>query len=182
MTNNYISLFVDYFIVNDDMVTTTTKNLMTSAAGALTVLDDLRNFNDDIIMKTSNTERALATIEFIKRHSADPAEIVQYRRYLLFFAQIADAKSAAEVKEVLTAYTMPAVSFAVKRERYQTHYLITANLGYGVGGNVNAGSTETKNNSGIYAPIGFEVSRGLGNGSSWSFRRRQPLSLFPTRY
>lgn len=85
-------------------------------------------------------------------------------RYLLFFAGLAEARSADQVKNILTAYTLPPVSFGEKR-RATNHVLITAYVGWGQGHVRNSSVVGDRNRGGIYAPIGLEFSSGFRSGS-----------------
>lgn len=91
-----------------------------------------------------------------------------FRRFALFFAQMADAadtKDPDRVKALLKSVTVPPVSFGIKREPHATRVLITAYLGV-------AGSRETAGShtqaGGFVAPVGIEVSQARGYGDSLS--------------
>lgn len=87
-----------------------------------------------------------------------------FRRYALFFAQMADAKDPSTVKALLKSVTVPPVSFGIKREPHRTHVLITSYLG-------GAWATPKHSNEqtfAIAAPIGVEVSQAGGSGNSFS--------------
>ncbi len=114
------------------------------------------------------TAQVVLTIELLKTNGADDELIDSFKRYILFFAELADANSAAEIKQTLDEYTMPPVSFAAKREKYTGHVFITAYVGIAGGRVTNAGSVGSDNRKGVYAPIGLEVSRGLASRDSIS--------------
>lgn len=85
-------------------------------------------------------------------------------RHILFFASVADANSANEVKSILTNYTLPSVSFFEKRKQ-GNHFMVTSYLGLSY--NVEEESASTQSNNGLFVPIGLEYSRGVNwlNGS-----------------
>jgi hypothetical protein len=86
-----------------------------------------------------------------------------------FFAQIADAKSSEQVKEILKAATIPPVSFGEKRHQGETKLMINAYLGFNAG--YELGSPQLDSGSwyqGMNAPVGIEISYGLGWCSSFS--------------
>lgn len=93
----------------------------------------------------------------------------QFKQYALFFAQISDAEDSKEVKSILKAYTLPAVSFGVKRNPLEGHFLISSYLGFAAG----AESSErrigdSKSYFGLMAPIGIELSTGMKSRGSIS--------------
>lgn len=79
-------------------------------------------------------------------------------RHILFFASVADANSAAEVKSILTNYTLPSVSFFEKRKE-GNHFMISSYLG--VSYNTDENSESEESNNGLFVPIGLEYSRGV---------------------
>jgi hypothetical protein len=92
-----------------------------------------------------------------------------FKRYALFFAQMADAAQTNDperVKALLKSVTIPPVSFGIKREPHRTRVLITAYLG--------GAWARDKTDLGyertfvIAAPIGFEISQARGSGNSLS--------------
>jgi len=89
-------------------------------------------------------------------------ELNNYKKYLLLFAQMADATTRDEVKQVLKAITMPDVSFASVRAS-GFHIFITGDLGitYGYGPlNITNASKRTQD-AFLFAPIGIELVWGL---------------------
>ena len=70
-----------------------------------------------------------------------------------------------KLKALLSAYTLPAVSFFVKREPGESHWLISAWLGAGI---TEVTSGEERTDSSIYTPLGLEYSWGLQDRSSIS--------------
>ena len=92
-----------------------------------------------------------------------------FKRYVIFFAQMADAAQANDperVKVLLKSVTIPPVSFGIKREPHRTRVLITAY----VGGAWARDKTDLAYDRTfvIAAPIGFEVSQARGSGNSLS--------------
>ena len=122
---------------------------------------------------TENTEDWSATLfayqkikDFKKEgvfHGGD-AELGRISRNILFFAQIADARTADDISNILISYTLPAVSFYAKRER-RWHYFISSYLGYSYGRVSNESGDVGSNREGIFAPIGVEIGRGFSFGS-----------------
>src|SRR5574341_896732 len=95
----------------------------------------------------------------------------QFKQYALFFAQISNAKSSDEVKEILKAYTLPSVSFGVKRKPRENHFSISSYLGVAAGAETTYQNTVDKNINyyvGLIAPVGMEYSWGLKSKSSIS--------------
>lgn len=91
-----------------------------------------------------------------------------FRRYVLFFAQMADAADTNDpdrVKALLKSVTIPPVSFGIKREPHATRVLVTAYLG----GAWSRETTTTHQQAyGIVAPVGVEISQARGSGNSLS--------------
>ncbi|MES0491220.1 MAG: hypothetical protein ABUK01_14595 [Leptospirales bacterium] len=98
-------------------------------------------------------------------------ELDNYKKYLLLFAQMADATTREEVKQALKAITMPDVSFASARAP-GFHIFISGYLGVAYGyGPLNITDASKRTNSGfLFAPVGIELVWGLagkcGRGSS----------------
>jgi len=139
------------------------------AATVVTTADALERYVENISRADSNTAKALIAVRFLETHKAFGDKVLgKFKRHILFFAELSDAGSTEQTKEILEAYTMPPVSFAVKRERYKNHVLLSSYLGYAYGKVVNAGTFTEDNRKGIYAPVGLEFSRGLGGGASVS--------------
>jgi|GEM_PF-7097845 len=93
----------------------------------------------------------------------------QFKIFALFFAQLSEAQTADEVKAILKATTLPAVSFAVKRKPKERHFTIASYLGIATGvestrENLGRGVL----NYGLAAPVGLEFSWGRNSGSSIS--------------
>ena len=91
-----------------------------------------------------------------------------FRRYALFFAQLADSVNTndrSQVNALLKSVTIPPVSFGIKREPHATRVLITAYLGV-------AGSRETAGShtqaGGFVVPVGIEISQARDSGNSLS--------------
>ncbi len=90
-------------------------------------------------------------------------EFERLSRHVRFFAEVADADTAEDVKSVLTNYTLPSVSFFEKR-RGGEHFMITSYLG--LTANIDEDDDVDDANDGIFAPIGLEYSYG-GLGWGW---------------
>lgn len=89
-----------------------------------------------------------------------------FRRFVLFFAQMADAantKDPDRVKVLLKSVTVPPVSFGIKREPHRTRVLITSYLG-------GAWARDKNENTFVLAvPVGVEISQARDSGNSLSF-------------
>lgn len=134
------------------------------AAGAA-----LNDFIKKINAANTYTAKVLAADKFFKQTGLSKAirNPERLTNDLLFFAELADAESNSgkeAVEEILTRYTLPPVTFGVKRER-QTHVMISSYLAVAYGSVLNRADVGNDNRSGIYAPIGLEVSHGLQSGS-----------------
>ena len=132
---------------------------------ALETIEELLDMVDDV---DAVTAKVIESLKLLKNSQVIPVErFNRLSRYITFFAQISDSESAVEVKQILEAYTLPAVSFYLKREPGD-HWMISSYLGLSYAEVGNDGSNKEANDFGIFAPIGLEYSRGLGNGDSVS--------------
>lgn len=115
------------------------------------------------------TEKAIASMRLLKKLGLDKTiAIDKLKRHLLFFAQLSDADNKEDVKAILTEYTLPAVSFLLKREEGANRIMLSSYLGYAYGRSFDTRGDDNTNEQGIIAPIGLEFSHGLKNGSSLS--------------
>jgi hypothetical protein len=151
------------------MVQSVTTDMNSSAATALGTVATLTSYADQIAAAKGNTAKVIVAIGQLKRSGAvdDDQVIETFKRHILFFAELADSDSPAQVKEILEEYTLPPVSFAAKREKYKNHVLVSSYLGVAYGKATHS-PTAANNNDGVYAPIGVEASRGLRGGGSLS--------------
>ena len=152
------------------------------AASTLKAAGDLESFLKRIDEAQGNTAKVLIVINFFKENAFDDELIESFKRYVLFFAELSDADSGAQVKQILDEYTMPAVSFAVKREKYKSHVFVSSYLGIFYGDVLNSKSVGNGNRNGIFAPVGVEYSYGRRSGNSLSvlfapFDLGYPISL-----
>lgn len=91
----------------------------------------------------------------------------QFKQYALFFAQISDATDSDEIKAILKAYTLPSVSFGVKRKPREMHLTVSAYLGVVAGlESSERRVADSKGFFGLIAPVGIELSRGTKNKGS----------------
>jgi hypothetical protein len=91
-----------------------------------------------------------------------------FRRYALFFAQLADAAETndrSQVNALLKSVTIPPVSFGIKREPHSTRVLVTAYVG---GGWSRQTASPHQQVWGIVAPVGVEISQARDSGNSLS--------------
>jgi methyl-accepting chemotaxis protein len=79
----------------------------------------------------------------------------KFSRYSRFFGMLADATSSEEVKGILQSFTLPAVSFYLKREE-GSHLMLTSYFGFALNANQNDGVE--KQNNGFFVPVGLEYT------------------------
>ena len=104
------------------------------------------------------------TIKFINENSVinDTHAHEQLVKYLSFAANLASATNADEVKEAINAIALPPGSFSIK-QRSSINVSLNGYIGYAW--DFNGGLYA----NGIYAPVGFSLSKGLGkNGGALS--------------
>ncbi len=167
---------------NSDQIFSLIERIENEFEGIKIVLSTVITMTDS----SSNTVKAIKAfeiIEFLEKNlssdsklSSESKEIFDdyfptFKKIALFFAQISDADSASQVSTILKTYTLPSVSFGVKREPGKWHMFIQSYWGITVGmESINERIlSNTRFYYGITAPIGLEFSRGLGNESSFSF-------------
>jgi hypothetical protein len=127
------------------------------------VADKFDEYEKVIAKKLTSTEQVLLALRIIRETAAiQNAEMIEsLRKYVLFFAEAADATTKDQMKGVLAEYTLPPVSFGLKRERLKGHATIAAYLGYGAATVVHPGSGPGRgNNDAVFAPIGLDASLG----------------------
>jgi hypothetical protein len=131
----------------------------------------LERFEDELKAAKTKTRKVQLAIELLQETAPSLHDEIaeSLKKYALFFAEISDAQNTEEVKAVLTAYTLPAVSFGLKREKYKGRATISAFLGYAYGAVLNDNETlNDDNNHGVYAPLGLDLSLGTSWGGSFS--------------
>jgi hypothetical protein len=104
------------------------------------------------------------TIKFINENGVinDTHAHEQLVKYLSFAANLASATNAGEVKEAINAIALPPGSFSIK-QRSSLNVSLNGYIGYAW--DFNGGLYA----NGIYAPVGFSLSKGLGkNGGAIS--------------
>ena len=130
-------------------------------------LEKLRNLIDGKSLE-SYTDRALVSLELLEDSSAFSASSFgRLRNSVMFFASIADASDKEGVKAILTAYTLPAVSYAEKRKQ-GAGIFVSAYFGMAAADFDDQGSSEEASGSGLFAPVGLEWNYGTEDGGSWS--------------
>ena len=148
-------------------VPTIAAALSAQAGASLAAVAELDAYLAQIGEAKTNTAKVVITIELLKKSGADDETIESFKRYVLFFAELSDADSGTEIKQILQEYTMPAVSFAAKREKYKSHVFVSSYVGVVLGRVTNSDQVGgRKNSNGIYAPVGVEYSYGLRNRNS----------------
>jgi len=90
----------------------------------------------------------------------------KFKQYSLFFAQLSDAGSVEQVKNILKAATVPSVSFGLKRNESELHFAISSYLGLSLGIETINGFKQGSFFGGLSTPIGLEFSYGLSNKNS----------------
>ncbi|MHB8853888.1 MAG: hypothetical protein ACYC6P_11115 [Ignavibacteriaceae bacterium] len=90
----------------------------------------------------------------------------KFKQYSLFFAQLSDANSVEQVKDILKAATIPSISFALKRNNGEIHFEVSSYLGFNLGTEWTGGFKQKYFTSGLSAPVGLEFSYGIGNNNS----------------
>ncbi len=152
-------------------ITALSATVLASSKKLAVFLDDrLREESDakaDPKKKATITENVIAAIRLLKEIGADKdINLDKLKHQILFFARLADATSSKEVKAILSEYTLPAVSFSIKRQNRVAHVLLSSYLGFGYGTTFDTNNDGKKDRSGIIAPIGLEWSYGLPSGDS----------------
>ena len=146
------------------------NKVIAATGGAIAVSAYLNQYMENIDNAESNTQKVLEAIRVLKRfHVEDKVDLEKLKTHVLFFAQISDAKTSEEVKSLLSQYTLPPVSFFVKREKGSHHILLTSYLGYAAGKIENPAAVGEDYQHGIIAPIGLEYSYGTSHNTSVSF-------------
>lgn len=144
-------------------------NVLGKTSKLMAFLDEILKPSQAGLPPLSRTEKVIMSMRFLKDIGlGDSINIDRLKRHVLFFARLSEIQSKEEVKEILVEYTLPAVSFNIKREKDTTHFLLTAYLGYAYGKTYSDDSDGKKNDHGIIAPIGLELSRGTDNFGSFS--------------
>lgn len=150
--------------------------------GIRDIIPHAKNMADNSLPMTIRVNSSLYVIEYIgKKHTGsifiNPEDyerfqkyFPQFKQYAMFFAQLSDAKSGAETKEILKAYTLPAVSFGSKRKPNERHFTVSSYVGGTLG--IESRNREDQYNfeAGITAPIGIELS--------WGKKDRDSCSIF----
>jgi hypothetical protein len=136
------------------------------SVAAVAVSVALNDFSKKIKDANTYTAKVLVADKFFKQTGLSKSinNPERLTNDLLFFAELADAEKKEEVQEVLTRYTLPPVTFGIKREP-QTHVQVSGYLTASYGYVFNNKEVGYNNHGGIYAPVGVEISRGLDGGS-----------------
>lgn len=140
-----------------------------ATAAAVVTAVALKDFTNKIKATNTYAAKVLVAEKFMKQTGISKAISNPERltNDLMFFAELADTdanSSKEQVEEILMRYTLPPVTFGVKRES-QTHAMITGYLSAAYGSVINHTEVGSNNRGGIYAPIGVEFSHGLESGS-----------------
>ncbi|MHB1117741.1 hypothetical protein [Sideroxydans sp.] len=140
-----------------------------ATAVAVTTAVALKDFANKIKATNTYAAKVLVAEKFMKQTGFSKAISNPERlsNDLMFFAELADTdanSSKEQVEEILMRYTLPPVTFGVKRES-QTHLMITGHLAASYGNVINSSEVSGNNRAGIYAPVGLELSHGLESGS-----------------
>jgi len=118
--------------------------------------------------KQNYTDRALVALDLLESSDLfNSSSSDRLRRFVMFFATIADAEDKDAVKSILNSYTLPAVCFAEKR-MLGFGFFISSYLGIVAAGSETHGSNEEGPNGGLFVPVGIEFNYGASRGDSWS--------------
>lgn len=148
-----------------DIIVTIKRRAVADDPDTVRIADMLRALVED---KQSYTDRALVALELLDESvQFDPASFERLSKGVMFFVSIADAEDKDAVKNVLEAYTLPAVSFGEKR-KLGTGFFISSYLGLSAADTRVHGSMEGKSNGGLFVPVGIEYNRGFAGGDSLS--------------
>jgi hypothetical protein len=133
--------------------------------------------NESFESRVNNTLFVTGFINQILGDAMDLSSSVftDYRRYVLFFARVADAKSESEVKAVLNGVILPEASFQNKKEYQGLSLSVSSYMGVTAG--IESGNGTYKRNwsaktagrylyGGLTTPLGIELSKGWACG--WS--------------
>ena len=86
----------------------------------------------------------------------------RFKRNFYFFAQLAAENNATKVKDILNYYANEPVSYGIKREKDETHWLITSYFGVGTMHMINhfEDKREKMDTRGLFVPVGIEYTWG----------------------
>ncbi len=119
-----------------------------------------------IIQIESYLRVAIANTETEKGMQVEGRDYQRFKRAILLFASVADAKSEDQVYTLLKQTAMPAVSFGVKRQAGENHGFLTAYFGGTIGREHRNHGEENRNYATFSVPVGLEFSRGIqGHGA-----------------
>lgn len=129
----------------------------------------------DVFAQVEKSPRYLALVQDNKKSIENLNKFIdKVRRYGLFMANVAVARSSEEVKAALEAAVLPAGSSSVKKNTC-FNIAIQSYLGaYGLLSKPGGPASAWNDSYGIIAPIGLAFSHGLGKAGS--------VSLFPTLF
>ncbi len=114
------------------------------------------------------TSRVLRAMELLEKGGMNKQKLARLKNNVLFFARLADARTKEEAKAVLQEYTLPPVSFMIKRQPPGgAHWLLSSYFAY-AGGLTLDGPGKDKAYQGMFVPVGLEYSRALNSGASMS--------------
>jgi hypothetical protein len=155
----------DYLIENiDDLYYTleqTSKYLLNITKTTDLIIELMNILNEDNINIKSlvlRVNKTLAIIENLNETAKDSKSFRNFKKYAMFFAQIAESEKPEEVKKILEAITLPQNSFFSKRNG-EMRLLLSSYLGlaYGYESINNKLSFKNKNiYYGLFAPVGIE--------------------------
>ena len=150
-----------------EVMASTKPKVDTKDTEAKKAFELLRSFIDGKSLQ-SYTDRALVSLELLEdSRDFDTSKFGRLRNSVMFFASIADASDKEGVKAILTAYTLPPVSYAEKRKQ-GAGFFVSAYLGMAAADFDERDSTEEASGSGLFAPVGLEWNYGTDDGGSWS--------------
>ncbi len=151
----------------EELLSSPTAKVLAASVVTAAAVVTLKQYGSKLEKAESAVEKVQIGDDFLSKSRAkklikNPEKL---KKQVMFFAEIADAKSKEEVQEILTNYTLPPVTFGIKREPGRHNLLISGYLTYSGGKTLNEDDFGKSNSHGVYAPVGLEYSYGLKNGS-----------------
>lgn len=133
------------------------------------------NVKSELDSAKDQTSKAIIILKHMKNYKLikNNKKYAYLKRYVLFFAEIQDAKNDEEsIKSILTAYTLPPVSFAMKRDPYNNYLFINSYLGTSWGTNSSKNKLNETKGFNLYAPVGLEFA------GVWEKLCSSPVSIY----
>jgi hypothetical protein len=127
------------------------KKMLSSLIVAAENLNQILDENEKNVMPT-----VIEALDLLQKDQVlSPDEFQKFAKYVRFFGMLADATSSQEVEGILESFTLPAVSFYLKREA-GNHFMVTSYFGFSL--NANKNNDSQKQNNGFFVPVGLEYT------------------------